>query len=78
MTRRVEEGEVNTLPRSVEAEVERMKNDMETLLWKKEEELVAALKADEQGVNDHDGVTVEVPAESRGIYPVLDSPTSPV
>ena len=78
MTRRVEEGEVNTLPRSVEAEVERMKNDMETLLWKKEEELVAALKAAEQGVNDQDDVTVEVPAESRGIYPVLDSPTSPV
>ena len=78
MARRVEEGEVNTIPRSVEMEVERMKNDMETLLWKKEDELVAALKAAEQGVNDQDDVTVEVPAESRGIYPVLDSPTSPV
>jgi len=82
MARRVEEGEVgevNTMPRSVEeVEVERIKNDMETLLWKKEEELVAALKAAEQGVNDQDGVTVEVAAESRGIYPVLDSLTSPV
>jgi len=78
MARRVEEGEVDTLQRSVEVEAERMKNDMETLLWKKEEELVAALKAAEQGVNDQDCVTVEVPAESRGIYPVLDSPTSPV
>jgi len=78
MARRVEEGEVDTLQRSVEVEAERMKNDMETLLWKKEEELVAALKAAEQGVNDQDDVTVEVPAESRGIYPVLDSPTSPV
>ena len=78
MARRVEEGEVNTIPRSVEMEVERMKNDMETLLWKKEDELVAALKAAEQGVNDQDDVTVEMSAESRGIYPVLDSTTSPV
>ena len=78
MARRVEEGEVNTIPRSVEMEVERMKNDMETLLWKKEDELVAALKAAEQGVNDQDCVTVEMSAESRGIYPVLDSLTSPV
>merc|ERR1719285_1135766 len=40
MARRVEEGEVDTLQRSVEVEAERMKNDMETLLWRKEEELV--------------------------------------
>jgi len=74
MVRRVEEGEVDTLPRSVELEVERMKRDMETVLWKKEEELVAA----KQGANHQDGVTVEVPGQSRGIYPVLDSKTSPV
>ena len=79
MVRRLEEGEVDASPRSVEVtlprgvdevEVERMKRDMETVLWKKEEELMAA----NQGVNDQDGVTVEVPAESRGIYPVLNSP----
>jgi len=72
MVRRVEEGEVDVLPMSVE--VERMKRDMETQLWKKEEELVAA----KQGVNGQVGVTVEVSAEARGIYPVLDSQTSPV
>ena len=75
MVRRLEEGEVDTLSRSVEElEGERMKRDMEALLWKKEEELVAA----KQGVNDQDGVTVEVAGVARGIYPVLNSQTSPV
>jgi len=69
MVRRVEEGEVDTLPRSVEVEVERMKRDMETALWKKEEELVVA----KQGVDDQDAVAVEVVGKA-GIYPVLDSP----
>ena len=77
MARRVEEGEVEAKPRSRNVEVERM----QALLWKKEEQLLAALVAAEQGVSAEDGVTVETataPTESRGIYPVLDSPTSPV
>jgi len=73
MARRVEEGEVDATPRNVEVE------RMQALLWKKEEELVAALVAAEQGVAAEDGVPVEtVATESRGIYPVLGSPTSPV
>jgi len=73
MARRVEEGEVDATLRNVEVE------RMQALLWKKEEELVAALVAAEQGVAAEDGVPVEtVPTESRGIYPVLGSPTSPV
>jgi len=80
MVRRAEEGEVDAMPRIGEAE--RFKSNMETLLLKKEEELVAARTA-EQGIAANGGVTVEtaaveVPAESRGIYPVLGSPTSPV
>jgi len=77
MARRVEEGEVEAKPRSRNVEVERM----QALLWKKEEQLLAALVAAEQGVSAEDGVTVETPTaptESQGIYPVLGSPTSPV
>ena len=54
---------------------------METLLWKKEEELVAAREAAEQGGAAEDEVTEGIataPTESGGIYPVLGSPTSPV
>jgi len=77
MARRVEEGEVEAKPRSRNVEVERM----QALLWKKEEQLLAALVDAEQGVSAEDGVTVETPTaptESQGIYPVLGSPTSPV
>ena len=79
MARRVEEGEVEAKPRNLSAE--RMGAKMEALLWKKEEQLLAALVAAEQGVSAEDGVTVETPTaptESQGIYPVLGSPTSPV
>ena len=80
MARRVEGGGgVNATPRNVSAE--RMKEKLETLLWKKEEELIAARVAAEQGVSAEDGITVQTataPTEPRGIYPVLDSPTSPV
>jgi len=74
MERRVEEGGVDAMSRREEAA--RFKSNMETLLLKKEEELVATRMAAEQGIND--GVTVETSTESRSIYPVLDLPTSPV
>lgn len=72
---RVEEGEVDTTPRSSEAE--KMKEKLQTLLWKKEEQLLAA----QQGFATPDGVTAEVGVavetasvlpESRSIYPVLN------
>jgi len=67
---RVEEGEVDTTPRSAEAE--KMKEKLQTLLWKKEEQLLAA----RQGVATADGVAVELETasalpEARSIYPVL-------
>jgi len=67
---RVEEGEVDTTPRSAEAE--KMKEKLQTLLWKKEEQLLAA----RQGVATADGVAVELETasalpEARNIYPVL-------
>ena len=74
MERRVEEGGVDAMSRREEAA--RFKSNMETLLLKKEEELIATRIAAEQGIND--GVTVETSTESRSIYPVLDLPTSPV
>ena len=74
MERRVEEGGVDAMSRREEAA--RFQSNMEALLLKKEEELVATRMAAEQGIND--GVTVETSTESRSIYPVLDLPTSPV
>ena len=74
MERRVEEGGVDAMSRREEAA--RFKSNMETLLLKKEEELIATRIAAEQGIND--GVTVETSTGSRSIYPVLDLPTSPV
>ena len=68
-----------TAPRTVEAE--EIKRRMETLLWKKEEELVAAREVAEQGGAAEDEVTKETATahtESGGIYPVLGSTTSPV
>jgi len=76
MERRVEEGGVDAMSRREEAA--RFKSNMETLLLKKEEELVATRMAAEQGITANDGVTVETSTESRSIYPVLDLPTSPV
>ena len=76
MERRVEEGGVDAMSRREEAA--RFKSNMETLLLKKEEELVATRMAAEQGIAANDGVTVETSIESRSIYPVLDLPTSPV
>merc|ERR1719348_1560778 len=68
---RVEEGEVDIVmaPKTVEAE--EMKRKLETLLWKKEEELVAAEDEVAEGI-------ATAPTETDGIYPVLGSPTSPV
>ena len=76
MERRVEEGGVDAMSRREEAA--RFKSNMETLLLKKEEELIATRMAAEQGITANDGVTVETSTESRSIYPVLDLPTSPV
>ena len=76
MERRVEEGGVDAMSRREEAA--RFKSNMETLLLKKEEELIATRMAAEQGITTNDGVTVETSTESRSIYPVLDLPTSPV
>ena len=74
IARRVEEGEVDVMaPKTVEAE--EMKRKMETLLWKKEEELLAARVAAEDEVIE--GIAT-APTETDGIYPVLGSPISPV
>ena len=76
MERRVEEGGVDAMSRREEAA--RFQSNMEKLLLKKEEELIATRMAAEQGITANDGVTVETSTKSRSIYPVLDLPTSPV
>jgi len=63
--------DVSAKPKS---EVERMKEK----LRKKEEELVAALVAAEQGVTAEDRETATVPTSSKAIYPVHGASISPV
>ena len=63
--------DVSAKPKS---EVERMKEK----LRKKEEELVAALVAAEQGVTAEDRETASVPTSSKAIYPVLGASIYPV
>jgi len=81
IARRVEEGavDIGQPPSTVEAEV--VKRRMETLLQKKEEELVAACVAAElDGGADNEGTmgTATAPSESGSIYPASGAPIYPV